>query len=60
MKQIIGMLKSRSNWVNIIGGALQIVNLAQGQVIPAEYAVLIQMGLNIVLRFITKKPVSEK
>ena len=60
MKNLWKLLKTRTVWVNILGGALQLVNLGTGQVIPAEYAVIIQGVLNIAIRAITTKPVSEK
>jgi hypothetical protein len=60
MKKIIGLLKTKTVWVNVLGGALQIVNIMNGQIIPAEYAVVIQGVLNIVIRAITTKPVEAK
>jgi hypothetical protein len=58
-KYLIGLLKSRTTWVNIVGGALQIVNLSQGIIAP-EKAVMIQGGLNLLMRVLTTEAVNKK
>lgn len=60
MKSIIKLFKSKTVWVNLLGGAAQIVNATQGEIIPVEYAVLIQTIINIAVRAITSKPISDK
>jgi uncharacterized membrane protein len=60
MKKLIGMLKSKTFWVNILGMCLQIVNKLQGEIIPVEAAVVIQTVVNILIRLITKDAVEDK
>lgn len=60
MNWIIGALKSRTVWINIVGGGLEIVNALNGNVIPPATAATILMVLNIANRFLTSKPLNEK
>jgi hypothetical protein len=60
MKNLLKLFKTKTVWVNLLGGAAQIINLANGQFIPAEYAVVAQGLINIIVRAITKKSISEK
>lgn len=59
-QKIVGTLKSKTFWVNVIGGALQIVNKLQGEIIPVETAIVIQVCLNVVVRWITGEPLEDK
>jgi len=60
MKKLIGLLKSKTFWVNLIGVILQIVNNLQGEIIPTEYAIAIQGILNIIIRFFTTESLDKK
>jgi len=59
MKTLKGYLKSKTFWLNVIGGAGMLVNHSQG-LIPDEYAGIIMAILNIVNRKLTKKALEEK
>jgi hypothetical protein len=59
-KTFIGLLKSKTFWINAVGGGLEIVNALNGNLIPTEAAVSILMVLNIANRFLTSKPLNEK
>lgn len=53
-------LKSKTVWLNVIGGAIAIVQALQGQPwIDPEIQVLILSVLNGILRFITKQPIGK-
>lgn len=56
----VGLLKSKTFWLNVVGGALSVVNAVEGELIPPETAVSIVAGLNIVNRMLTSKPLTEK
>lgn len=60
MKKFIGLLKSKTFWVNVLGMGLQIVNKLQGEIVPVEAAVVIQAGLNILIRMITGDRLEDK
>ena len=60
MKTLKGLLKSKTFWINAIGGGLEIVNALNGNVIPPATAATILMVLNIANRFLTTKPLNEK
>ena len=60
MKTFQGLLKSKTFWFNAVTGALEIVNLFNGSVIPAATATVIISVGNIALRFLTSKPLAEK
>jgi hypothetical protein len=54
------LLASKTFWINLVGGAAQIVGLTTG-LIPAPYAPIgigVQAILNIILRLITNQPIS--
>lgn len=57
-------LKSKTIWINIVGLAAGIVAYAAGSEYMADYTTLlpilvaVQGGLNIVLRFLTSKPIA--
>jgi hypothetical protein len=54
------IFKTRTFWLNICGGALICVNDLAGKIIPTEAATTILVVLNIINRFLTTKPVSER
>ena len=60
MKKLKGLLKSKTFWLNVVGGAIQIVNAVSGHWIAPEHAAGIQAVLNVVMRMITTKPLDEK
>lgn len=60
MRYAVKLLKTKTMWVNVLGGIAQIVNASQGELIPVELAVAIQTIINVAVRTITKKPVEEK
>jgi hypothetical protein len=59
MKQIKGLLKSKVFWFNLITIALEITN-ALATMLPSATFLLINAVGNIILRFLTEKPLSEK
>lgn len=60
MKKIKGLLKSKTFWLNVIGGAAQIINATSGHWIPVEQAAGIQAILNVIVRMMTNKPLDDK
>jgi len=60
MKALLGMFKSKTFWLNAIGTAAEFINAANGNVVPTEVAISILAALNVVNRFLTKKPLAEK
>jgi hypothetical protein len=60
MKKLIGLMKSKTFWVNILGIGGVIVNEATGELITPEHAGIALAVLNIILRIVTKKPLEEK
>lgn len=54
------LLKTKTFWINAVGGALLIVNDLNGKIIPTEAATTALVVLNMVNRLLTTKPVSEK
>jgi hypothetical protein len=60
MKTVIGLLKSKTFWFNVITGTLSIVDSLNGNAIPVQYkAAIIAIG-NVFLRLITTTPVETK
>lgn len=59
MKPFIGLLKSKTFWLNVAGAAALIINGMHG-VIPEQTAAVILAGLNVLNRFLTNKPLAEK
>jgi hypothetical protein len=59
MVNILKILKTKTFWLNAIGGALLIVNDLNGKLIPADMATSALVILNILNRFLTTKPVSK-
>ena len=59
VKTLLGLLKSKTVWVNVLGGVAQIANNAAG-VIPPDVALVIQVAVNIAVRLLTNKPVAAK
>ena len=60
MKTLKGLLKSKTFWFNAVTGTLEIVNLLNGNVIPAGAASTIIAIGNIALRFLTNKALADK
>jgi len=60
MKALLGMFKSKTFWLNAIGTAAVMINAAQGQAVSTETAAAILAVLNVINRFLTKKPLAEK
>ena len=61
MKAFLGLLKSKTFWLNAVGTAAIVVNAShQGQAISTENAAMVLAALNVVNRFLTKKPLSQK
>lgn len=60
MKALKGLMKSKTFWANVLMAAAEVVNELQGGLIPSQYAVEIIAAVNIGLRFLTTKPLSEK
>lgn len=59
MDSIKGLLKSKVFYFNLITGALELVN-AFGAFLPPGTAMAINVIGNVLLRFFTDKPLSEK
>jgi hypothetical protein len=57
---IKGALKSKTVWFNVVTGTLEIVNVLNGSVIPSAVAGTVITVGNIVLRFLTTKPLDQK
>lgn len=55
-----GLLKSKTFWFNVTVGIIEIVDVLNGKVIPLEISGAVIAVGNIFLRFLTKKPLSEK
>jgi hypothetical protein len=64
MEKVLGylwkILKTKTFWVNFLGGVLQIVNATTVEIIPVEIATTIQFVINMLVRMITTEPVSKK
>jgi hypothetical protein len=60
MSTFLKLLKTKTFWLNAVGTTLLIVNDMSGKMIPTETAVTILGVLNIFMRLLTTKPVSEK
>jgi hypothetical protein len=60
MKNLTGLLKSKTFWFNAVTGALSIVDIMNGNAISPEVKALIIAVGNVALRFLTTKPLSEK
>jgi hypothetical protein len=60
MNAIIGAFKSKTVWFNVITGVLAVVNELSGKVVPTETAATIIAIGNVILRFVTTKPLSAK
>jgi hypothetical protein len=60
MQALRGLLKSKTFWMNMLMATAAAVNELQGQVIPSKYAAEIIVVVNVLLRFVTTKPLSEK
>lgn len=59
LKKLKGLFKSKQVWLNILGVAIQVLNI-ENQWIPPTAAVYIQGILNVIVRWITKKPLEDK
>ncbi len=55
-----GLLKTKTFWVNVVGGTLQVINHELGGIIPEEVTIALQVLVNICVRIVTRKPVWEK
>lgn len=60
MKAVLGLLKSKVFWANVITGALTILDEATIKCLSAENKALIIAVLNVFLRFVTNKPLADK
>jgi formaldehyde-activating enzyme involved in methanogenesis len=60
MQAIKGLMKSKTFWANALMAVATVANEFQGQVIPSKYAAEIIVVVNVLLRFVTTKPLSEK
>ena len=60
MNTFIGLLKSKTFWVNLITGIMAIINAGSGHWIPVEVSAGIIAIINIILRFLTNKPLAKK
>lgn len=58
--KVLGLLKSKTFWFNVVSGGLSLVNNLQGEVIPNETAATIIGVGNILLRMLTTKPLEKK
>jgi uncharacterized membrane protein len=54
------MVKSKTFWFNLITGALVVTDQLTGKVIPAQYSASIVAIGNVILRYLTTKPINEK
>ncbi len=59
MDKLIGALRSRTVWFNIVTGALEVANLLTGYA-PAGILVGVNVAGNIALRFLTAEPLAAK
>jgi hypothetical protein len=59
MNALKGYLKSKTFWLNVVGGAVAVVTAMKG-VVPEEYAIAALALLNIVNRALTNKSLSDK
>jgi len=59
MNNIKGALRSKTVWFNLITGALEIANLFAPVLPPGSMTAINVVG-NVLLRFVTTKPLSEK
>jgi len=57
---ILKLIKTKTFWVNLIGLGLLVVNELTGKYISTESAATIVFFLNLGVRLLTTKPVSEK
>lgn len=60
MKTLKGLIKSKTFWLNVVGGILQIINAGSGHWISVEIATSIQAVLNIGVRLLTNKAIVDK
>jgi len=60
MKALKGMFRSKTFWLNAIGTVAVLINATQGQIVSTETAAAILAALNVLNRFLTKKPLAEK
>lgn len=60
MSTLQGLLKSKTFWFNLISGVIMFLSETHGKVVPTEIATSIIVAGNIVLRFLTNKPLNEK
>lgn len=58
-KILIGYLKSKTFWLNVIGGCMLIINASQGY-IPDQAAATALAVLNIINRALTNKSLNQK
>ncbi len=58
---LLNILKSRTVWANVISGALTLIGTLSGQLPPAwaPYIVIAVNVMNLVLRFLTTKPITD-
>lgn len=59
-KVLKGLFKSKTFWFNAASIVLIIANEFAGKLIPTETATIIISSCNIVLRILTKVPLSDK
>lgn len=55
-----GLLKSKTFWFNFASIVLIIVNELAGKLIPTEIATVVVSFCNILLRVLTKVPITDK
>jgi hypothetical protein len=60
MKSLQGLLKSKTFWFNLVSGIVMFLSETNGKVVSTEIATSIIVAGNIVLRFLTNKPLNEK
>jgi len=61
MLTIIGLFKSKTFWLNVILMVLAVINdVSFDGVIPVKFEAIIVSVLNILMRFLTDKPLSKK
>jgi len=60
MNVLIGYIKSKTFWLNVLGVAVQVINSNTGQWFPVETGIVIQGFLNLIVRALTTKPLERK
>ena len=60
-KKILGLLKSKTFWFNVVSGGIALVSNLQGESILSNETALTVIGVgNVVLRMLTTKPLEKK